>query len=257
MKWPGNKIVVVWLAVFLFTRPSLAENSSFTNLLTEGERLGQNGDVSGALRFYSQAEHLGYSNAADLCVLTQRYCDLMYTADLADAKKDLLAHAFACASQAVKDDPHSSTAHACMAVCYAKECSFANIKARVAFSRLFKDEADKAIALNPREDVAYYLLGQWNYAVANIGFLARTYVKVVYGGLPSASNEEAIHDFQKAIAIAPGHNLYYAGLASVYQTMGQKNLARAALRKCAVLSPLDRDDRDARQDAIKELNSPL
>lgn len=255
MNSSNKKNLGAWLGLFLLATSLPAENASFANFLAEGDRAEKNGEVAVALNFYSRAEHLEYNNAPDLCVLTEDYCDLMYQADSIDAKKNLLARALACASQAVKDDPKSSKAHACMAVCYAKECSFANIKARVYYSRLFKEEAERAIALNPREDVAYFLLGRWNYAVANIGLFARTYVKVVYGGLPHASNEEAIQDFKRAIALAPGHSLYYAGMADVYQTTGQNNLAQDALIKCAALRPLDRDDRDARQEAIKKLNS--
>ena len=120
---------------------------------------------------------------------------------------------------------------------------------------MFKNEADTAVRLNPHEDAAYYLLGRWNYGVANIGLFSRTYVKVVYGGFPQASNGEAIRDFQKAITLAPGHALYFAGLANAYEAIGQKSLALAAFKKCVGLKPLDRDDQNAQQDALKKLNS--
>ncbi|HEY1787927.1 MAG TPA: hypothetical protein VGJ73_07220 [Verrucomicrobiae bacterium] len=255
MKRINEKLLVVLFCALFFASRAHAENGSFTNCLAQGELSEKNGDVSSASRFYWQAEQLGCSNAADLCVLTRNYCDLMHSTDSAAGKKHLLESAMACASQAMKIDPKSSTAHASMAVCYAKASSFVGIREKVAYSRLIKEEVEEAIALNPKEDVAYYLLGRWNCGVANIGLFPRTYVRVVYGGLPYASNEEAIRDFKQAITLAPGHILYHTGLAMAYETTGQKNLALAELKVSAGLKPLDRDDEDAQREAVKELNS--
>jgi tetratricopeptide (TPR) repeat protein len=241
--------------VLLFVMPVLAENASFTNLLAQGERAEKNGDVPRAAQFYARAEQLEPDNVPNLCVLTEKYCDLMYLAGPAASQENLLSQAMACARRAVEIDPKNSTAHASLAVCYAKACTFAGVKGKVTYSRMLENEAETAIRLNPREDVAYYLLGRWNYGVANIGLLSRTYVKLVYGGFPHASNEEAIKDFKKAIALAPGHAIYYTGLANVYEITEQRALTAATLKKCVELKPLDRDDQDAQQDALKKLDS--
>lgn len=251
----NEKCLCGLFCLLLFAAQVQAGDTSFTDFLAQGKHSEKNGDVSAATTFYSQAEQLESINADDLCALTKDYCDLMYLTDSATAKKDLLEHAMDCAIRAVKVDPKSSTAHACMAVCYAKESAFANIKTKVTYSRLIKKEAEEAISLNPQEDVACYLLGRWNYGVANMGLVSRAYVKVVYGGLPYASNQEAIKDFKQAIALAPGHALYYISLAKVYETTGHNSLAAAELKTCVNLRPLNRDDQDAHQDAIKELNS--
>jgi tetratricopeptide (TPR) repeat protein len=130
-----------------------------------------------------------------------------------------------------------------------------NLKQKVADSRLIKQEAKNAVALDPKQDVAYYLLGRWNFGVANIGFLPRAYVRIVYGGFPAASNEEAIKDFKEAIALTPGRILYTQGLAKVYEATGQKNLAYAELKKCAEMKPLDVNDAEAQKEAAAELAS--
>jgi tetratricopeptide (TPR) repeat protein len=237
----------------LLAIPAPAQKASFTDLLAEGEKAETNGNEPAAAAFYNQAKQLEPDNVTNLCVLTKRYCDLMFLAASVDAKKDLLIRATACARRAVALCPTNSTAHASLAVCFAKACPLADIKDAVAYSRLLKAEAETAVRLNPREDVAYYLLGRWNCGVANMGILAAAYVRVVYGGLPSASNEEAIADFKKAIAIAPDHPIYHAGLANVYKITGQTAAAQAEFKKCVALKPSDRNDRDAQQDALKEI----
>lgn len=135
-------------------------DAAFTNLLAQADVAKRGGDLEGTLAIYEQAQHEGAGNAEDLCALSMRYCDLTYLTDSKAAQKDLVGRAQECAQQAVKDDPKNATAHASLAVCYAKICAFAGIKEELADSRLFKEEAERTIALDPRQDVAYYLLGR-------------------------------------------------------------------------------------------------
>jgi tetratricopeptide (TPR) repeat protein len=168
-------------------------------------------------------------------------------------QKELVSRALTCALQAVKVNSNNATAHACAAVCYAKSCAGADIKTELAYSRLFKLEAEKTIALDPRQDIAYYLLGRWNYGVANMGMVSWAFVKVVYGGLPKASNAEAIANFKKAIALAPERIMHHAGLAMVYETTGDKKLELEELKKCCALRPVGHEDEDAQREAEKKL----
>ena len=189
-----------------------------------------------------------------MCVLARRYCDLMYrTTNSVAEQKALLARSLACSLQAVAVDPSNATAHACVAVCYAKDCAFEDLKAKLNDTRVFKLEAERTITLDPKQDVAYYLLGRWNYGVANVGFLSRAYVRLVYGGLPAASNEAAITNFQKAIELAPEKIMHHAALADVYETTGQTDKEIAELKKCRELKSTGLEDNDAQRDALKKL----
>jgi tetratricopeptide (TPR) repeat protein len=188
-------------------------------------------------------------------VLSHRYCDLSRLTNSTVVQKDIVSRALACAEMAVKDDPTNATAHASMAVCYAKGCNCADIKTEFLYSRRFKEEAEKTIALDPTQDVAYYLLGRWNYALANVGFFSRAYVKIVYGGLPPASMLDAVNNFKKACALAPKRILNHAGLAMAYEDLGETKLEIAELQKCCALKPTGPEDVDAQVDAQKKLAS--
>jgi Tfp pilus assembly protein PilF len=168
-------------------------------------------------------------------------------------QKDWVARALACSQKAVEDDPQNAVAHASLAVCYAKSCAFADVKTELADSHLFKLEAEKAIALDPKQDVAYYLLGRWNYGIASAGFFARSYVKIIYGGLPWASFQDAVANFKKAVELAPNRILNHAGLAMAYEATGNTKLEIAELEKCCALKPLGPEDLDARRDAQNKL----
>lgn len=245
-------IISLFLVLFFSSRV-LADDSSFSNSLAQADIAEKRGDLQQALKFYGAAQQMESTNAPDLCVLAHRYCDLTYLTNSAEAQKDLVVRALACAQQAVRADPSNSIAHASVAVCYAKCCNYADIKTELDYSRRFKQEAEEAIALDPKQDVAYYLLGRWNYALANVGLLSRAYVKVVYGGLPQASLEDAVSNFQKACALAPNRILNHSGLALAYEGLGEKKLEVVELKKCCALKPLGPEDVDAQRDAKNKL----
>jgi len=248
MKW----IFVIGGLLFL-AFSTCAQDTSFTNSLARADRAEKNGDIQGVLKIYAAVQQAEINNAIHLCVLAHRYCDLTYSAGSAAVQKALLAHALTCAQRAVQDDPKNATAHASLAVCYARSCNFADIKTELAYSRLFKSEAEQAIALDPRQDVAYYLLGRWNYGIATVGFMSRTYVKVVYGSLPPASIPEAIRNFKKACDLSPNRILNHSGLAMAYEAAGDKKQEIAELQKCCTLKPSGPADQDALRDAQKKL----
>jgi hypothetical protein len=241
--WTGCVLLNLWLAV-----SSLAENPSFTNLLARAEAAGKNGDVPGALAFYSSAELLA-TNCPDLCLLTKRLCDLMHDVSSPELQESLAKKALACAFQAVKADAQSATAHLSVAVCYAKNFPFADNQTKVSWSRAIKSECETALALDPKQDVGYYLLGRWHFDVANMNFLLKGLVKIVYGGLPRASNADAIKNFKAAIALKPERIIHHLELAKVYAATGEKKLAQAEWERCAALKPVDRDDAEAQKTA--------
>jgi tetratricopeptide (TPR) repeat protein len=246
-----------WVVVLLLLSSSFAgkaEQISFTNFVAQGDGLEKRGEVAGALKAYSAAE-AQEASCADLCLLTKRYCDLMYDTSSDAVRKQLAKQALTCAQQAVQADPKSATAHLCVAVCYAKNFPFCNNETKVRWSRAMKSECETAIALDPKQDVGYYLLGRWYFGTANMGFFAKGVVKVIYGGLPQASNEDAIRNFKQAIALAPGRIIHHRELAKVYEATGETKLERTELATCARLKPVDRDDAEAQAEAAKRMKN--
>ena len=240
--------------VCLLAGAAQAQNSLFTNLLAHGEVCELQTNVQAALKFYQAAEAAAATNAPGLCVLTKHYCDLMRDTPSANVQKTLAQAALACATRAVKADPKNATAHICLAIGYAKNFPDVDIHTKVIYSRAIKSECEKAIALDPNQDLAFYLLGRWNFGVAHMNIFEKGFVKVIYGGLPEASDAAAIEDFKRAIALSPDRILSHAELAKVYKAAGDKKLAQTEWKKCCGLKPLDRDDQAAQQQSAEELN---
>ena len=238
------------LLALLLTVQARAETLSFTNLLSQGEVSQKRGDAAGAFKLYSRAEPLA-TNCPDLCVMARRYCDLMHDTTSAELQKTLAEKALACSFRAVQVDPKNATAHLSVAVCYAKNFPYTNNQTKVNWSKLMKAECETGLALDPKQDIGYYLLGRWNFDVANMNFILKGLLKIVYGGLPQASNEEAIKNFKKAIELAPNRIIHHRELAKAYEAVGETKLAASELEKCRKLKPMDRDDEEAQRDAGK------
>lgn len=232
---------------------SPAAGLPFTNLLGRAALAEARGDIRTAAGLYRDAEATETTNAPHLCALARRYCRLTYLTNSAALQQELVKQALACSLQAVKVNATNAEAHACLAVAYAKSCAWVDLRTRLAYSRLFKHEAETAIALDPRQDIAYYLLGRWNYELAKVGFLSRTWVKLVYGGLPNATYQEAIADFQRAVALAPERIIHHAGLAMAYAAAGDDVRAAAEWRRCQAMHPAGPEDEAARRDALEQL----
>jgi hypothetical protein len=195
------------------------------------------------------ARAAGTNQVDALCDLTRQYCDRMHATSSTVAQKELAAKALDCAQRSVVLGPDNARAHLCLAVACVKNFPFVDTRTKVEFSRRIKTEAETAIRLDPKNDVSYYLLGRWHYGVANMNFLVRGLVEIVYGGLPPASNAAAEDNFQKAIQLAPRRVIHRLELAKVYHLTGREPLARAELHYCDALTPVDPDDADARQAA--------
>jgi tetratricopeptide (TPR) repeat protein len=97
------------------------------------------------------------------------------------------------------------------------------------------------------------VLGAWNFELAQMGTFTRTFVKVVYGGIPPASNEEAVKLFRKAVELAPDRVSHHAELGRAYAALGRKDEARIELRKALALPVREKDDPESKKRATQTL----
>jgi tetratricopeptide (TPR) repeat protein len=179
----------------------------------------------------------------------------MHAAKTKPDQKPFAEQALVCARRAAAADPQSAKAHLSVAVCCAKNFPWCDNQTKVNYSRQIKAEAEKAVALDPKFDLSYHMLGRWNCEVANMSFLLTGLVKLIYGGLPDASNELAIQNFKKAIELAPARIIHHLQLAHMYDITGKKKLMTDELKACATFTPFDLDDEDAQKIAAKVLQT--
>ncbi len=152
-------------------------------------------------------------------------------------------HAVDAGRRAVMLAPDRPEGHLELAVALGRLALFQGGKEKIRLSKEVKAEADRALAIDPKQDRAHHVLGRWNRGVAQLSFLERGIANVVYGGVPEgATMDAAVSHFEKAIALAPDYANHHLELGRTYLDLGLKAKAKAEFEKvlaCPVQTPFD------------------
>ncbi len=119
-----------------------------------------------------------------------------------------------------------------------------------------KQFADKSLALNPNNAMANAILGIWHYELANLDFVARTFVKFFFGGVPDGSFEYAEKYLAKAVSLQPSVIYYRNAYAKVLIKLGRNEEARQQLKAALSLPMTVAGDRQNKSEA-RELLAQL
>ena len=134
------------------------------------------------------------------------------------------------ARAAVAEAPQLSDGYKWLAIALGAQSKFSDIKSQVKQSREVKESIEKALSLNPDDDIAYLVLSRWHYKVSALGLFARAYAKLVYGGIPDASLEQSEELLWTAIKLHDRIAHRY-NLAKVYDRMGRNSEVIEQLEK--------------------------
>lgn len=177
-------------------------------------------EPSAALALYREADALRPNNAFILQRIARQLSDS--TADAASAadSRRLAEQALAYSKLAYELEPRNPVYVLSMAICYGKLGLYGDNQTRVEHARLTKKFAEEALALQPDYDWAHHVLGRWHYEVADLGGPRRFFAKMLYGGLPPASYEEAIRHLRQAIALSPQTAAHHIELGFALRAAG-------------------------------------
>jgi tetratricopeptide (TPR) repeat protein len=162
------------------------------------------------------------------------------------------------ALKAMKLYPQSADAHYVYALALGRINEHAGNRTKIANAKIIKSEAEVAIRLDPALAGPYHILGKWHQVVAGFNAVERTMIKAMFGGMPGGSYDDAIKNFQKAIALDPTSVAYYELAVSFQQRgkAGDVQQAIAAINKGLLLPIRNEDDRFIRkqsEDLLKGL----
>ncbi len=168
-------------------------------------------------------------------------------------KRELGNKALELAERAVVEDPGDAEAHLSVAIVLGKLSFLESPGERIRNSARIGDEARRAVELDPDYELAWFVLGRWNYEIANLGAGARFFAEKLFGKLPDASNERAVECLERATALNPGL-MNRAELGRAYAAVGEDEKAREELRAALAMSASDGDERDAQRRAREALD---
>lgn len=192
-----HALCLLWLLVLPLPAADLP------SLLAEAQAAEARLDSRRALDLFLQADRLKPDDAFILQKIARQYSDLVLEQPDTEAKKRHAQTALDYALRATALNPRDPVNVLSLAVCHGKLAVYSDTRTKVQYSRLVKEEAERALSLDPDYAWAHHLLGRWHYEVASLGAGARLFVRLFYGGLPDASHTEAITHLQRAVALEP------------------------------------------------------
>lgn len=249
-------LVVVFLLAFAGgnLRAQTAEDH-----LKSGDEFYASWQDQKALDEYLKALQLDPKNYEALWKAARGYIDV---ADLipgsgkeVESKKfDMYSKAENYARQAIEVNSNDTWGHFFLSAALGKKVLLQGKKEQIDASKIIKAEIDKAIELDPKNDLAYHALGRWHRRMAEIGGAKRALGSLIYGSIPKGSFEESEKWLKKAIELRPDYINHHLELGRTYVAMGKNDLAVEEFKKCLELPESTSRDKSLKEEAKAELN---
>jgi tetratricopeptide (TPR) repeat protein len=171
------------------------------------------------------------------------------------ARDSLYALAEVYARRAATANPSDAEGHFALANAIGRASLTKSKKERVQRASEIRNEALRAIQLNPRHDGAYHVLGRWNAEIMRLSGATRFFAKNFLGGdvFNQASWEGAVSNMEKAVELNPRRIYHRLDLAEVYVDRGRYSDARTQLQRIEALPVADPLDPTYKQQAAELL----
>lgn len=239
--------------IFSLLTIATAFSQSASEWKKKGNAFESQGKTREALEAFQKAEIKAPNDADILVKIAKQYGDLMPSLGGA-AKKEAARKSLEYSRKAVAVDPKSSDSHLAVALSLGKSTEFMSNKEKLKASREMKAEAETALRLNPKSDYAHHMLGRWHQEMADIGGATRLIAKVIYGGVPKGSYQEALDHFEKARKINGKRLIHQIEYGRTLAMMDRDEEARREIKKGLAMPKREADDADAKARGRKTLN---
>jgi tetratricopeptide (TPR) repeat protein len=224
-------------------------------LLTDARAAETKLDSRRALELYLAADQAKPDDAAILQKIARQYSDLVTELTTDEDRRRYAQTALDYSLRAVALAPQNPETVLSLAVSHGKLAVYSDTKTKIQYSRLVKEEAERALGIDPNYAWAHHVLGRWHYEVATLGFATRFFVRIIYGGLPAASTTEAVRHLQRAVDLEPNELAHQLELGFALAADGQKEKARTQWDKGLALPSREKHDDLAKTRARTALSS--
>jgi len=230
----------------------LQQDSNFRDGLAAEARF----DSAAALDYFLKANTAHPENAFILQKISRQYSDLAVDAKEVSEKRQRCVQALEYGKRAAELQPNDAGIILSLGICYGKLGLYSDTRTRVEYSRLVRQYAERALALNPDYDYAHHVLGRWHYEVATLGAGTSLIVRLIYGGFPSATTAEAVKHLRRAVELAPDRPSHRIELGLALLADGKRDEAKTTLEQ-ALSMPMrekyDNEERARAREALKKL----
>ncbi|KAM5240998.1 regulator of microtubule dynamics protein 3 isoform 1-T2 [Hipposideros larvatus] len=197
---------------------------------------------------------LAYGSRQDfLWRLARAYSDMCELTEEVSEKKSYALNGKEAAEAALEKGDESAECHQWYAVLCGQLAEHEGIQRRIQSGFSFKEHVDKALALQPENPMAHFLLGRWCYQVAHLSWLERKTATALFESPPSATVQDALHSFLKAEELQPGFSkAARVYISKCYRELGRNSEARQWVKLALELPDVTNED-SAFQKDLEEL----
>jgi tetratricopeptide (TPR) repeat protein len=233
--------IYLWICCVLVL-PIRAFSQDAATLLREAERLEHGFREAEALQKYKEVLRYQPTNLGVLC----KASDLSSRIGHRQTKKELQSEYYRAAKvyaeSALKVNPYSAEANFVMAVAMGRMAMLTSGKEKVLYVNEIKRYAENTLKYDPNNFKAYHVLGKWHYEVSNLNSFEKTMAKLLFGGLPKASLQDAIKLYEKSRLLEPNFPINYLELAKAYRRNNEDKKALDMLTRLQTVPNRIEDD---------------
>lgn len=167
----------------------------------------------------------------------------------------LYARAEVLARRAVEANANGADGHFALAQAIGRASLTLGKKERIKRAKEIRDEALKAVELDPRHDGAFHVLGRWNAEIMRLSGLQRFFAKSFLGGavFNQASWANAVENMGRAVSLRPDYIYHHLDLAEIFIDQDRWADARTQLELVGTLPLIDAADPHYKSEAQRLL----
>ena len=146
------------------------------------------------------------------------------------------------AKHCIQIDETNASGHTWLAAALGNTAMYEGSKTKVQLCNQIKAQLNRAIALNPNDDIAYSILGSFYREIAHISWIEKQLALAFLGRIPDGTYEDSEKALAKAIALNPTimRHWYEQGLLYVYwNKKSQAITAFIKAKSCPILVSSD------------------
>ena len=193
-KWIGLLVMSCWFVA----------KGQTNSLFEEAKAFERQYNTSQAILKYEEAIRSNPQQMAILIRLVEIYCSRLEETKDDESKKVQLNKAkdFLLLAKAI--DSTQADYLYMKTVYLGKLIEVSPVKEKAQYTKEIKTLLDEALTQNPNHVKSIYTLAKWNEEVSGLNPAVKAAMKVIFGGLPPASRDQALDLYQKARKLNPG-----------------------------------------------------
>jgi tetratricopeptide (TPR) repeat protein len=252
MKKNFLRYLLLWLFCGALAAPVFGQAAQ--RYLQQGDAAYAAFDHAGAEQHYRLALAADSTNFEAAWKLCRALIDVGENLPDKSDRKRLYEEAVATARRAIALAPDSANGYVFLSIALGRLALESGPRDKLSIAYEIRENAEKALALDPQNDIAWHVLGRWHRQIVSLSWIERNLAKLLLGGLPKdASIDRAIECFENAVRIRPEVVAHWLELGLCYQKKGEKDSARAAFQKVLALPVSDSDDPQYQAEARQQL----